>query len=82
MIEFISKEEFDKVSEQNLKKKETVFDIIDFMQSSTDVAEIKNNNFKHPESCACSYRYHVKHLGYDCKVMLRGGRVFLVKKEP
>lgn len=50
------------------------------LASTENLVEVVNTTYKNADSCSCAYRFFIRTSGIkNCKVMIRGDRVFLKK---
>lgn len=73
------------ITEEDLKvvrPKTNLWNVLDeFINSGYDVMEVKDFTNKDAGSCAASMGASIKRYKFNCKVMKRGERVFLVRNK-
>ena len=83
MIKPVTEQEYKNLSLKKYTQNEAAKDVMQFMCSKDDYAEIVIKNEAKPKSVNVYYCHIVKSLGLNDKVLVsvRKNRVFLIKKE-
>lgn len=78
-----SLEESQELFETNMRIERIKQEITDFVNSNAIAAEIidEDRHYKDIHSLSTCYRFYIKQLGFNCKVLNRQGKVFLAKKD-